>query len=176
MVTHSYDGLHRRTGCESDGQVLSASRQRVAGESSVPCQKYAYVLSSERRYLYDGWNLMAEIVASPTPFARTYVWGLDLSGSEQGAGGVGGLLAIQEGGESHYPVYDGNGNVMALVRGSDEEISGRYHYGAFGEVLEVEETGISNPFRFSTKFEDGETGLLYYGFRYYQPESRGSFG
>jgi RHS repeat-associated protein len=28
-----------------------------------------------------------------------------------------------------------------------------------------------NPFRFSTKYLDQETGLLYYGYRYYQPES-----
>jgi RHS repeat-associated protein len=27
----------------------------------------------------------------------------------------------------------------------------------------------ANPFRFSTKYQDDETGLLYYGYRYYQP-------
>ncbi len=27
----------------------------------------------------------------------------------------------------------------------------------------------ANPFRFSTKFQDSETDLLYYGFRYYNP-------
>jgi RHS repeat-associated protein len=27
----------------------------------------------------------------------------------------------------------------------------------------------ANPFRFSTKFQDDETGLLYYGYRYYDP-------
>jgi RHS repeat-associated protein len=29
----------------------------------------------------------------------------------------------------------------------------------------------SNPFRFSTKYQDDETGLLYYGYRYYQPNT-----
>jgi RHS repeat-associated protein len=33
----------------------------------------------------------------------------------------------------------------------------------------VEENGVSNPFRFSTKYLDGETGLYYYGWRYYNP-------
>ena len=33
----------------------------------------------------------------------------------------------------------------------------------------MQETGISNPFRFSTKYYDPETGLYYYGFRYYDP-------
>ncbi|MDT9277915.1 MAG: hypothetical protein P5680_25780, partial [Limnospira sp. PMC 737.11] len=41
-------------------------------------------------YLWDGWNLIAEIKNDQTP-VRTYTWGLDLSGSMQGAGGVGGL-------------------------------------------------------------------------------------
>ena len=42
--------------------------------------------------------------------------------------------------------------------------------GPFGEPLRA--TGVladSNPFRFSSKYQDNETGLLYYGYRYYQP-------
>jgi RHS repeat-associated protein len=31
------------------------------------------------------------------------------------------------------------------------------------------EAAAANPFRFSTKYTDAETGLLYYGFRYYDP-------
>ena len=40
--------------------------------------------------------------------------------------------------------------------------------GPFGELLRA--TGPmakTNPFRFSTKYQDGETDLLYYGYRYY---------
>jgi hypothetical protein len=40
--------------------------------------------------------------------------------------------------------------------------------GPFGEVLRA--TGVmakANPFRFSTKYQDDETDLLYYGYRYY---------
>jgi len=43
-----------------------------------------------------------------------------------------------------------------------------YRYGPFAEVLRS--TGPmaqTNPFRFSTKFQDDETDLLYYGYRYY---------
>jgi len=35
---------------------------------------------------------IAELRASDNALVRTYVWGLDLSGTDQGAGGVGGLL------------------------------------------------------------------------------------
>ena len=54
-----------------------------------------------------------------------------------------------------------------------ERILRRYEYGPFGEVLRA--TGPmakANPFRFSTKYQDDETNLLYYGYRYYSP----SFG
>ena len=44
-----------------------------------------------------GWNLVYEGVTNHTPdpdvdWTRTYLWGLDLSGSLQGASGVGGLF------------------------------------------------------------------------------------
>jgi RHS repeat-associated protein len=58
---------------------------------------------------------------------------------------------------------------MALVKASDHSVAARYQYGPFGETLVVQENGISNPFRFSTKYYDAETGLYYYGFRYYDP-------
>ncbi|MDI9382261.1 MAG: hypothetical protein QM845_15530, partial [Verrucomicrobiota bacterium] len=45
--------------------------------------------------LYEGWNVVAELDANATNARlRTYVWGLDLSGTRQGAGGVGGLLWV----------------------------------------------------------------------------------
>lgn len=132
----------------------------------------AYQLSSRTLFVYDGWNLIAELDDSGAP-ARTFTWGVDLSGTLQGAGGVGGLLAILDLQSSifHYPAYDGNGNVMALA---DEtgSIIGHYGYGPFGEPLRVSgEYGKLNPFRFSTKYQDEETGLLYYGYRYYNPET-----
>ena len=46
----------------------------------------------------------------------TYIWGMDLSGTIQGAGGVGGLLAVdQEGLDTFYVTYDGNGNVSEYI-------------------------------------------------------------
>jgi len=47
-------------------------------------------------------------------------------------------------------------------------LAAQYDYGPFGEVLHL--TGPSaraNPFRFSTKYQDDESDLLYYGYRYY---------
>ncbi|WP_158279941.1 RHS repeat-associated core domain-containing protein [Coraliomargarita sinensis] len=134
----------------------------------------SFQLSSSTRYLYNGWNLIAEIdaMAPSSPAIRsTYVWGLDLSGTTQGAGGVGGLLAVNnQNGSTYYPAFDGNGNVMAYYAADTGESVAEFEYGPFGEPLR--ETGPNAEafnFRFSTKYQDLETELLYYGFRYYDP-------
>ncbi len=135
----------------------------------------AWVLASHTLFVFDGWNLLAEVNAlnanAPT---RTYVWGLDLSGSSQGAGGVGGLLSVTEAASdrTHFAAYDGNGNIGGLVSAADGTLSARYDYNAFGERTQVEGNfAATNPFGFSTKFTDPETGHLYYGYRNYAPET-----
>jgi RHS repeat-associated protein len=58
--------------------------------------------------------------------------------------------------------------VAALIKASDLATSARFEYGPFGEVIRA--TGPmakNNPFRSSTKYQDDETDLLYYGYRYY---------
>lgn len=176
--TYTWDGECRLIRMETNANVPASAKRKLEFAYDSESRRIrkqvsswngtAWILQSDRRYLYDGWNLVAELDATNT-MLRNFVWGLDLSGSPQGAGGVGGLLAIREGSESHLPCYDGNGNIMALVKGSNATISARYEYGPFGETLVAEESGVSNPFRFSTKFLDSETGLLYYGYRYYDP-------
>jgi len=55
---------------------------------------------------------------------------------------------------------------------ADGAVVAEFAYGPFGEPVRA--TGPMAEalvFRFSTKYTDAETGLLYYGFRYYDPES-----
>jgi len=128
--------------------------------------------TNDLRFVYDGWNLIGTL-NSALSLVNSYTWGLDLSGSLQGAGGVGGLLVASEISNgvvlnSYLPAFDGNGNVAALVKAGDGTESARYEHGPFGEVIRA--TGPmakANPFRFSTKYQDDETDLLYYGYRYY---------
>jgi hypothetical protein len=58
----------------------------------------AWTLDSTTRYSYDDWNVACETVdhAQAPDEARYHYWDLDLSGSLQGAGGVGGLLCVKE--------------------------------------------------------------------------------
>ena len=157
---------------------------------------------SNLKFVYDGHNQIAELNGSNNTVLATYVWGLDLTGTIHGAGGVGGLLMIKDGSKVYFPGYDGNGNVSAFIDSdsTDGTLDAKYEYGAFGEPLRVGGTTIAadNPFRFSTKYTDTDgarervdgdaegvarraeeagapwalmrqTGLVYYGFRYYSP-------
>lgn len=158
-----------------DGQSRRISKKVYAwnvGSSS-------YQLSAETKFLYDGWNLLAELNGLGSNVAiRTYVWGLDLSDSAQGAGGVGGLLSVTDAatGATHFFGYDGSGNVAGLAKAADGALSAKYDYTAFGEsTLADGAFATSNPFRFSTKYADAETGHLYYGYRCYRQASRASY-
>jgi len=124
--------------------------------------------TNDLQFVYDGWNLIAELSNSHSAL-RTYTWGLDLSGSIQGAGGVGGLVGVSDSASGfHFATFDGNGNISSLVKASDGSLSAGYEYGPFGEVIRA--TGFlakENPLRFSSKYHDVQTELLCFGYRFY---------
>jgi len=121
-------------------------------------------------FVYDGWTELNTLHSS----LCTYLWGQDLSGTMDGAGGVGGLLMVARQASPStncFVAFDGNGNVTALVNAVSGAVEARYEYSPYGEILRA--TGplaAANPFRWSTKFWDEESGLVYYGYRYYSPE------
>ncbi len=111
-VTCDYDYQHRRV------------RKQVYRWNPGASQ---YLLSSSLRFLYDGWNLIGQ-VDEVTGMRMTFLWGADLSGSLQGAGGVGGLKAIVMHNGSlagaYFCQYDANGNVLALVHATLTDSNG----------------------------------------------------
>ena len=130
---------------------------------------------------WSSWTMLARAIYTSGSLTETfrYTWGLDLSGSLGGAGGVGGLLAIERNvagtttWDIRYAHNDANGNNIALTD-STGNVSARYRYDAFGNTLsatDVDNTGWVNHniHRFSTKPTFGNTGLLFYGYRWYTP-------
>jgi len=98
---------------------------------------------------------------------RNYMWGVDLSGSVQGAGGVSGLLAVSFPGTNCFVAFDGNGDLSALLNAASASVLAQYDYNQFGELIRLYgPLAGANPFRFSTKYYDVESDLLYYGNRY----------
>ena len=164
LVEFRYDGLSRRV--EKKVSTFNGS---------------IWIEQLRERTLYDGWNpigtwrLQPPDAAHITPWWKLhqhYVWGPDVSGTEQGAGGVGGLAMIIGGsGGNWFPCYDGNGNITALVDAQPSgTVAAQYDYDAFGNPVRMSGPAARlNPFRFSTKFTDDETELVYYGYRYYDP-------
>ena len=152
LVTYAYDALSRR---------IAATV--VAGQNAVTTL-----------FLYDGWNPLAEYAGGELKVS--YTWGMDLSGTLQGAGGVGGLLAVRVHGDDnaghYYPAFDGNGNVTEYLDDGGA-VQAHYEYDPFGrDITPINDKGDLHDLfthRFSTKPLDSVTGLCYYGYRYYDP-------
>jgi RHS repeat-associated protein len=131
----------------------------------------AYSAVSTNYFLCTGWNLIAELDDAMLPI-RTYAWGKDLSGTIHGAGGVGGLLSVDNGSTNWFTAFDGNGNLTALVDSSDGSLDAVYEYDPYGNLLRATgPTAEDNPFRFSTKYQDQDSGLVYFGMRFYNPNT-----
>lgn len=151
---------------------------------------FAYIHpKSHTKFVYDGWRVVLELDGmNGDAVERKFTWGPDLSGSLEGASGIGGLLAIEDLDDpadandphGHFLVcYDGNGNVTQLVDWAAAQTAGsinashvvaHYEYDPYGRVLRTKGSyAAANPVRFSTKWFDDETGFGYWGYRYYDP-------
>jgi RHS repeat-associated protein len=189
---YTWDGENRliEMECDPDGSVdgirlefaYDAIGRRIEKKVSTKPTSGSWTLDSGEKFVYDGWNCVSKIrldnlsgTWTPTP-EQEYVWGPDLIGTLQGAGGVGGLVLIydRDGADdaSYFPCYDGNGNVMALVdANASGTVDATYEYDAFGkQVRNSGDAASACPFRFSTKYTDSESGLNYYGYRYYSSQ------
>lgn len=184
--TNRWDAENRLIDMTSHSSGPSGSRKSLQFAYDSQGRRYSKVVSNwtgsawtrvlHERFVYDGWNLLGAINGTNAAIIRSFLWGLDLSGSMQGAGGVGGLIAFrQHSGSlagSHFAAYDGNGNVMALVDGQTGSTSARYEYDPFGQTIRASGTMATvNPVRFSSKVVDNETDYAYYGYRYLNPNS-----
>lgn len=64
---------------------------------------------------------------------------------------------------------DGNGNLVALIDQATGIKSAEYEYGAFGELLKSDGPAAgAMPLGFSTKYQDAETGVIFFPHRPYQ--------
>ena len=183
LWSYTWDGEDRLTSITSQTNIASSARQKVDCQYDSQWRRTqkvvstwngsTYVPQSTNRFIYDGWNLVA-VFDENNNLLQSFTWGTDVSGSMQGVGGVGGLISMtvysDTNAGTYFYVCDGNGNVMALVNASNGTVAAQYEYSPFGEPIRA--TGPLaklNPFLFSTKFYDWETGFYYYGYRYYDP-------
>ena len=166
----AYDSENQLTNVAVAGQWQSSfvydglNRRRIAWD--FVWQSSAWVLTNEVHYIYDGYLVVREQDTNSNPLV-TYTRGLDLSGSLQAAGGIGGLLARTDANGSTFYHADGAGNITALMDGN-ENIVARYLYSPFGKLLgQWGSLAISNEMQFSSMPQ--HDGLTLYPFRAYEP-------
>ena len=138
----------------------------------------AWLQTNEIHYIYDGNVILQQRDSNNLP-TLTLTRGNDLSGSLQGAGGIGGLLAMTENaltinsqpstGTSYYH-SDGNGNVTMLINGNQAVVA-KAEFDPYGNFLSVSgsQTGI-NPFWFSSKPIHWASGKYDFCYRWYSPQ------
>jgi RHS repeat-associated protein len=180
--TYTYDPMDRLTSVTPDSPTTGSIKVTMGYDSqgrrawkksfawNTGTSAWATTPSTYLKFAYDGMNLVAEFTSNGTTdtLLQTYAW------NPNATGGVGGLLSITDYRTStpktYLPFYDGNGNVTGLTDAASGSIVATYSYDPFGNL--TASGGIAaaaNPFRFSTKYFDSETGLYYYGYRLYSP-------
>src|SRR5258708_14985881 len=104
----------------------------------------------------------------------SYTRGRDLSGSLEGGGGIGGLLARSTGSSGTWTTHntyfaDGNGNITYMLNSSQSMVAS-YRYDPFGNIIsQGGSLADANVYRFSSKEIHVNSGLYYYLYRFYDP-------
>ena len=168
--------------------ALNQAARFIQGNRRVECrydylnrriEKAVYegeVLMSKKRFIYHGYLQIAELdVANAMETAmpvlrKTYLW----DPLEPVATRILAMSLFDETGtwaEDLYYTHDLLKNATALfgIRAGRRAL---YEYGPYGNILRMEGNAAEdNPFRFSSEYADDELGLVYYNYRYYNPQN-----
>jgi len=168
--------------------ALNQAARFIQGNRRVECrydylnrriEKAVYegeILMSKKRFIYHGYLQIAELDAaaateSAMPVLRkTYLW----DPLEPIATRILAMSLFDETGtwaEDLYYTHDLLKNTTALfgIRAGRRAL---YEYGPYGNILRMEGNAAEdNPFRFSSEYADDELGLVYYNYRYYNPQN-----
>ena len=110
------------------------------------------------KYVYDGARVIAEYDGAGQ-LLRKYVYGPGLDEP----------VLMQSGATRYYYLFDSLGSVIGLTDASGGLVEA-YRYNMYGQPLQASTVG--NPYMFTGRRFDSETGLYYYRNRYYSPQLR----
>ncbi len=162
-ITYDYDANDRLVKVNSESitnYIYDSFHRRIAKVTS----------GKTIRYIYSGQDEIGSIDESGK------IVELRILGKGHGAE-IGASIAIEIGDTIYSPSHDFQGNIISL-----EDLKGNivesYRYTTFGETTVYDATGrevavsiIKNPWQFSSKRLDIESGFVYFGRRYYDPEN-----
>ncbi|MBS0655381.1 MAG: RHS repeat-associated core domain-containing protein, partial [Verrucomicrobia bacterium] len=161
---YRYDGLDRLIEVTTPSHKTTYSYDafdRRIEKKQYTFEDHDWILESHERYLYAGQN---EIGCAD---AAGRIFQLRVLGEGLGAE-IGAAVAIELESFLHVPIHDHRGNVVTLLS-SDGDVVESYRYDAYGNEEIFSPIDSGNPWRFSSKRVDPETGLVYFGRRYYDP-------
>jgi RHS repeat-associated protein len=119
---------------------------------------YKSSTSSTSIYAYDGDNLIEEINSSGAAVAR-YSQTIEVDEP----------LAMLRSGTTSYYDADGLGSITSLSNGAGA-LAQTYAFDSFGKQT-ASSGSLANPFQYTSREFDGETNLLYFRARYYDPQT-----
>ena len=196
-IPFSVDGLNQVSpvqgaaySYDADGNLLNdgtwayeydaENRMVKASKSGLVVQfKYDYLgrrvmkwssgsISDSTVYMWDGWRLVAEYSSLDLSLKRAFLYA-PVSSDRRGVnGGVGHLVAVYDSASVKYALSDCYGNVVGYCDGSANVLSYN-EFSPFGAILKSSASTIQLPIGFHSQYSDSETGLVYYGRRYYSP-------
>lgn len=153
-VTLGYDAADRLTGIS-----YPDSRPATSYTYNGRNKKVSQTVGTEvTRYLWDGDQIIRELDGA-TQTVATLIHGLGLGAD------VGSLVKAERGEQSQFFHYDWRGSVTALTDPT-EQIIQSYNYDVFGTITQSTGTAV-NPYQFSGKHFDANSGLSYFGRRHY---------
>ncbi|MBI3377424.1 MAG: RHS repeat protein [Nitrospirae bacterium] len=115
-----------------------------------------------KSYLYDNEDILAEYDGSGV-LTTKYTHGP----------GIDEPLAMERAGQSYYYHADGLGSIKTITDSTGKVVQ-KYEYNSFGRITYQLSQTFIQPYTFTGREFDPETGLYYYRGRYYYP-SRGRF-
>ncbi|MFH1062627.1 MAG: RHS repeat-associated core domain-containing protein [Candidatus Omnitrophota bacterium] len=108
------------------------------------------------KYVYDGEDIIAEYDANNNIIAR-YTHGPSIDEP----------LILEKSGQTYYYQTDGLGSVTNITDANNQTVK-TYQYDSFGNIIST--TGsLTQPFTYTGREYDSESGLYYYRARYYDP-------
>ncbi len=181
--TYTWDGENRLIGMQALSTLLASDRKELAfayDDAGRRVQKQVlswnasssgYSLTSSSLFSYDGWNLSTELNGlNSDALLRTYLWTASETGFSQAMSEL--MAVTDQTTNAQFVCCDGNRNVTMLVRASDHTITGQNDYGVFGETLRTAaHPSTPDSIRFSSCYTDTESGFVYYGYRFYNPQT-----
>ena len=144
-VCFAYDPLHRR------------SQKTVYRKHNGD-----WLFEKQQNYFYDG-DLEIGSCDAAGEIQELRVLGKGL------AADMGAAVFIELNGKTYIPIHDPVGHVACLLSANTGQVVENYRLSAYGEKLCDTSVPVGNPWVFSCKREDPETGLIYFGRRYYSP-------